>query len=370
MKIVPGMRYRCNEPLISPRALDNVRQVLEDRYLSPGPWVPRFEAKWAEVCGVKYAVATSSGSSALHIALLASGIGEGDEVIVPAMTCPDTLNMVVSAGAKPVIADIDATRYGLSPEATAGAVTARTRAVIPVHLYGCVVDAGVFDVARARRLLVIEDAAEAHGAQSNGRRAGSLGNMGCFSFRGDKVIGVGTGGMITSDDKRLADRARYLIGLASPGGFDRYASTETCFSYELSNVHAAIGEAQVDILDQTLARKRRVAQWYDELLSDAYFDKPASLPGHAWWKYSPLVKHASPRAVHQRLLKEGIETMPPFTPMYRLPMFCRGLSPDNFPVAEDVYARLISLPTSPYLERKDVEIIVGALHAAIEEVAA
>jgi perosamine synthetase len=370
MTVVHRIRYRCNEPLISPRALDNVRQVLEDRYLSPGPWVPRFEARWAAVCGVKYAVATSSGSSALHIALLAAGIGEGDEVIVPAMTCPDTLNMVVSTGATPVIADIDATHYGLGPEAVAAAVTPRTKAVIPVHLYGCVVDAGVFDVARERGLLVIEDAAEAHGAHSGGRRAGSLGNAGCFSFRGDKVLGIGTGGMITSDDRRLADRARYLIGLASPGGFDRYASTETCFSYELSNVHAAIGEAQVDILDETLARKRRVAQWYDALLSEDYFDKPPSFPGHAWWKYSPLVKHASPRALHLRLLAEGIETMPPFTPMYRLPMFCKGLSPGSFPVTEDVYARLLSLPTSPYLERHDVETIVSALHAAIEAVAA
>jgi perosamine synthetase len=367
---MPPLRYRCNEPLIAPRALDNVRQVLEDRYLSPGPWVPRFEARWAEICGVKYAVATSSGSSALHIALLAAGVGAGDEVIVPAMTCPDTLNMVVFAGAKPVIVDIEASRYGLSADAVAAAVTPRTRAVIPVHLYGCVVEAGVFDVARERRLLVIEDAAEAHGAHTDGRRAGSLGNAGCFSFRGDKVLGIGTGGMVTTDDKRFAERARYLIGLASPGGFDRYASTETCFSYELSNVHAAIGEAQVDVLPETLARKRRVAGWYDELLSDAQFDKPALVPGHAWWKYSPLVKHATPRVLHQRLLEDGIETMPPFTPMYRLSMFCEGLSPDSFPVAEDVYARLLSLPTSPYLERHDVETIVSALHAAIEAVAA
>lgn len=359
------IRYRSNEPLISPRALENLRQVLEERYLSPGRWVQRFEERWAHVCGVTHAVATASGTSALQMAMLGAGIGSGDEVVVPAMTCPDTLHAVTFVGATPMIVDIEPMRYGIDPEQVRRALTSRTKAILPVHLYGCPVDPVVYEVADRHGLLVIEDAAEAHGATSEGRPVGSLGYAGCFSFRGDKILGVGTGGMVTTNDPRLAERIRYVIGLASPGGFDRYYSTETCYSYEMSNVHAAIGLAQVDVLEETLARKRRIAGWYGELLGLDHFDRPACIPGHAWWKYSPLLRGMSPRRVHEVLLQAGIESMPPFVPMYRLPMFSARYERSSFPVAEDVYARLLSLPTSPYLNRADVDEIAAALHDAV-----
>ena len=367
MSIVPNnVRYRGTEPLISPQALENVRQVLNEGYLSPGRWVTEFEQAWAKSCGVRHAVATSSGTAALHIALLAAGIGEGDEVIVPAMTCPDTLNAVTFSGAVPVIVDIEPVRFGLDPSLIHGAITRRTKAVIPVHLYGAVVDPEVFGVCRERQLLVIEDAAEAHGSELNGRRAGALGSAGCFSFRGDKMLGVGTGGMITTDDERLAQRANYLIGLASPGGFDRYLSSERSYSYEMSNVTAAIGVAQVDILAPTIAAKRRVAGWYDELLSSALVDKPAMVDGHVFWRYSVLLKRGNSRRVYARLADQGIEAMPPFAPMYRIPQYAHGQDPRKFPVTEDVYERMLSLPSSPHLERAHVEEIVSVFHAALD----
>jgi perosamine synthetase len=359
-------RYRGTEPLISPQALANVRQVMEEGYLSPGHWVGKFERAWAEACGVRHAVATSSGTSALHIALLAAGIGEGDEVIVPAMTCPDTLNAVTFAGAVPVIVDIEAVRLGMDPARIVAAVTAKTKAVIPVHLYGAVVDPDVFRVCREHHLLVIEDAAEAHGSELNGRKAGALGAAGCFSFRGDKMLGVGTGGMITTDDERLAQRGRYLIGLASPGGFDRYLSSERSYSYEMSNIHAAIGVAQVDMLAPTIAAKRRIAGWYDEALSSDLVDKPALLDGHVFWRYSVLLKRGDPRRVYARLAEQGIEAMPPFAPMYRIPQYAHGQDPKRFPVAEDVYKRLLSLPSSPFLEREHVAEIVTSFEAAVQ----
>jgi len=360
------VRYRGTEPLISPKALENVRQVMNEGYLSPGRWVSQFEQAWAQACGVRHAVATSSGTAALHIALLAAGIGEGDEVIVPAMTCPDTLNAVTFAGAVPVIVDIEPVRFGLDPSRIHGAITPRTKAVIPVHLYGAVVDPEVFRVCREHQLLVIEDAAEAHGSELDGRRAGALGAAGCFSFRGDKMLGVGTGGMITTDDERLAQRANYLIGLASPGGFDRYLSSERSYSYEMSNVTAAIGVAQVDILAPTIAAKRRVAGWYDGLLSSELVDKPAMVAGHVFWRYSVLLRRGNSRRVYARLADQGIEAMPPFAPMYRIPQYANGQDPRKFPVAEDVYKRLLSLPSSPHLERAQVEEIVSVFHAALD----
>lgn len=359
-------RYRGTEPLISPKALENVRQVMDEGYLSPGHWVGRFEEAWARRCGVRYAVATSSGTAALHIALLAAGIGEGDEVIVPAMTCPDTLNAVTFSGAVPVIVDIEPVRLGLDPARIEEAVTPRTRAVIPVHLYGAPVDPEVFSYCREHELLAIEDAAEAHGCELGGRYAGALGTAGCFSFRGDKMLGVGTGGMITTDDEQLARRASYLIGLASPGGFDRYLSTERSYSYEMSNVHAAIGVAQIDMLAPTIAAKRRIAGWYDEELSSALVDKPALLDGHVFWRYSVLLKRGEPRRVYARLAEQGVEAMPPFAPMYRIPQFAHGQDPRKFPVAEDVYRRLLSLPSSPHLERGQLNDIVRIFQTAVE----
>ena len=359
------VRYRGTEPLISPQAIENVRQVIAEGYLSPGRWVVDFERAWAQACGVQRAVATSSGTAALHIALLASGIGEGDEVIVPAMTCPDTLNAVTFAGAVPVIVDIEPVRFGMDPARLPGAVSRRTKAVLPVHLYGAVVDPEVFTFCRERGLLVIEDAAEAHGSEQNGRRAGSLGAAGCFSFRGDKLLGVGTGGMITTDDERLADRAQYLIGLASPGGFDRYLSSERSYSYEMSNVHAAIGVAQVPMLAPTVDAKRRIAGWYEALLSSDLVDKPALIEGHVFWRYSVLLKRGDPRRVYARLAEQGVEAMPPFAPMYRIPQYASGQDPRNYPVAEDVYRRLLSLPSSPHLERAQVEEIVTIFHDAL-----
>lgn len=361
----PPLRYRATEPLIAAAAYENVKRVLDAAYLSPGVWVKEFARRWAAVCGVRHAVAASSGTAAIHVAMLAAGIGPGDEVIVPAMTCPDTLNAVMFAGATPVIVDIEPERFGIDPERIEAAVTSRTKAVVPVHLYGCPVLPEVFDVARQLGLLVIEDAAEAHGATQDGRMVGALGDVGCFSFRGDKMIGAGTGGMITTDRGDIAERADYLIGLASPGGFDRYASTEIGYSYEMSNVHAAIGVAQIDVLARTIEAKRAVASAYDALLPDEHVARPAMVKGHVWWRYSPLLRRADPRAVHGRLLAQGIEILPPFTPMYRLPMYRHG-DPSRFPVTEDVYRRLLSLPAGPRLTAEDLRIIVDAFVAAVK----
>ena len=339
--------------------------MLDDAYLSPGEWVKQFENRWAAACGVRHAVAASSGTAAIHIAMLAAGIGPGDEVIVPAMTCPDTLNAAKFTGATPVIVDVEPERYGMDPERIAGAVTPRTRAVVPVHLYGCPVLPEVFDVVLRLGLVVIEDAAEAHGATQDGKTIGSLGDVGCFSFRGDKMIGAGTGGMITTNDARVAERADYLIGLASPGGFDRYSSTELGYSYEMSNVHAAIGVAQIDVLERTIEAKRAVAAAYDAALPGELVEKPALVKGHVWWRYTPRLRRGNTRAVHARLMAQGIETLPPFTPMYRLPMY-RHADPQKFPVAEELYGRLLSLPAGPRLTVKDVEVIVDAFVAAVK----
>ena len=355
------IKFRANEPLLADSLLDNLSRVFEERYLSPGPWVTRFEEKWANVCSASYAVGTSSGTAALHLALLACDIGPGDEVIVPAMTCTDTLNAVLLAGAQPVIVDIENQRFGIDPKSIDEAVTLATKAIIPVHMYGCPTDPEVYDIAERRGLKVVEDCAEAHGADINGKLVGTIGDVGCFSFRGDKLIGIGTGGMVVTDDEHIRDRANYLIGLASPSGFDRYASTEIGYSYEMSNVHAAIGVSQVDVMDETIRAKRGVAACYDALLPDTVVRKPIQFAGHVYWRYVILLNRGQPRDVHEKLLELGIETLPPFVPMYRLPMYNCNRPYTDFTVSEDVYERLLCLPASPYLRQSEVEYIVDSL---------
>jgi len=373
-----GYRYRVNEPLISPLAEELVQRVLRSGYLSPGEFTRAFERAWAEICGTQYGVACNSGTAALHLAMLALRVERGAEVIVPALTCPDTINAVVMAGGKPVIVDVEDERLGLDPQHFENAITPRTVGVVPVHLYGVPVRREIFEIARKHRLWVVEDCAEAHGASYSKERGvefapetqlvGSVGTIGCFSFRGDKIIGIGTGGMLVTNDPALEGRARYLIGLASGGGFERYYSTEMGFSYECDNVRGALGLAQVELLPDVLRGKARVAYWYDSFFQEnariEFADRPQWVTGSAWWKYAVRLKRLDAHAAYLALERLGIETSPPFVPLYRLPMY-RGdyldaAFDERFPIAEDAYKRLLCLPSSPRLQFEDVCEIVKA----------
>lgn len=349
------MRFRVNEPLISKGAYSILQQVLDSAYLSPGgEWVERFEGRWAETVGTKYAVACSSGTAALHLALEAAGIGEGDEVVVPSLTCPDTLNAVLFASAKPVIVDVELARYGISPTSFQQAITPRTAAVMPVYLYGAPVEEEIFDIASAHGLLVVEDAAEAHGASYGDRRVGSIGDIGCFSFRGDKVIGCGTGGILTTDSWDYAKRARHKIGLASLGdGLLRYHSDEIGYSFEMSNIMAALAYAQIDVLQQTIDKKRAVAATYNSLFTQSeHICPPAPVPGHVYWKYVPVFVDVDLERVYDKFVGRGIEVGPSFVPAYRLPMYQDPSGGDwaaYFPNSEFLGERLLALPSSPNL---------------------
>lgn len=367
-------RYRVNEPLLSPAAIELVTLVLESGYLSPGEFTRAFEHEWARECGTKYGVACNSGTAALHLAFMALRVQPGDEVIVPALTCPDTINAVVMAGGKPVIVDVENERLGLDPQRFENAITERTVGVCPVHLYGVPVLPQIFEIAKKHHLWVVEDCAEAHGASyDDARVVGSLGTIGCFSFRGDKIIGVGTGGCLVTNDAFLADRARYLIGLASGPGFERYFSTEMGFSYEMDNVRAALGLAQIGTLADVLRAKQRIAYAYDQSLSAAPVDRPTWVNGAAWWKYAVRLKNTSAHQAYVALEQLGIETSPPFVPLYRLPMYrdsereaMRGVMWEwDYPVAEDVYKRLLCLPSSPRMQFEDVLNVVEALYRVV-----
>ena len=265
------MTDRHHIPVAAP-ALDGnekayVLDCLESTWISStGKYLDRFEADFAEFCGVRHAVACSNGTTALHLALVALGVGPGDEVIVPTLTFVATANTVTYCGARPVFVDIDAETWYIDPAAIEAKITPRTKGIIAVHLFGHPADMkAIGTVASRHGLWVMEDAAQAHGAEIGGRRTGSLGDIATFSFFGNKIITTGEGGMVTTSDDDLAKRMRLL----RTHGMDpdrRYWHPVIGYNYRMTNVTAAIGVAQLERVQWQLARRQELAGWYRDAL--------------------------------------------------------------------------------------------------------
>lgn len=335
---------------------------------SAGSFVAQFEADFAAFCGVPDAVSCATGTAALHLAMAAVGIGPGDEVIVPSLTYIATANAVSYCGATPVFVDSDAETMNLDPTQVEGRVTTKTRAIVPVHLYGQCADMGpILEIANARNLLVIEDAAEAHGAGYQGYRAGSMGTAGAFSFFGNKIIATGEGGMVTLRDPGLAERIRSLRNQ----GVDprqRYWHPTIGFNYRMTNLQAAVGVAQLERVDRFLQARASVASWYDEDLVavDDRVIGPKRAPDreHVYWMYCVILADAvrlSRDELILRLKVDGIDTRPVFPPVHLMPPYAEADS--SYPVAERLGARGLCLPTHSELTRDDVAYIASRLRA-------
>jgi perosamine synthetase len=360
-------RLPVAEPFLGDEELRYVSEcVLTGWVSSAGAFVGRFEELFAERCGVAHAVAVSNGTAALHVALVALGIGPGDEVVVPTLTFIATANAVAYTGATPVFADSEPLTWNVDPEAVAAAITPRTRAIVPVHLYGHPADMdGILEVAAEHRLAVVEDAAEAHGALYRGRPVGSLGDLGTFSFYGNKIVTTGEGGMVVTNDAALAERIRVLRDHGMEPG-RRYWHPVLGFNYRLTNVQAAIGVAQLEKLDEILAAKRRVASRYaDGLRGVPGLTLPPEEPWarNVHWLYSILVEPefgVDRDAVMDALDAAGIESRPFFTPLHEQPLYATG---ERLPVAERIAERGVSLPSAVTLSTSEIDRVVGVISA-------
>lgn len=329
---------------------------------SKGRFVGAFEEAFASYCGVKYGIATSSGTTALHLALACLGIGPGDEVIVPTLSFIATANVVTYCGAKPVFVDSRADTWNLDPVAVENAVTRKTRAIIVVHLFGHPAHMDeIQSIADKHSLHVIEDACEAHGSEYRGARVGSLGTMGCFSFYGNKIITTGEGGMVVTDDVSLADRVRLL----KDHGMSRtrkYWHAHIGFNYRMTNLQAALGVAQMERIEQVIDRKRRNARIYNSLLRDIPgITLPQETPWarHVYWLYTILIEgrfKSARGSIAEALSSRGIETRPFFYPISNMPPYRNGRN-GRFAVAERVSRKGLSLPSSPLLKEKDIHNI-------------
>lgn len=365
-------RIPLARPDLGDAEIANVVDAVRSGWISSlGSYVGRFEEGFSAFCGVRYGVAVMNGTAALHLALVAAGVGEGDEVAIPTLTFVATANAVRYCGARPVFVEADPSHWGMDVRDLEARLTPRTRAIVPVHLYGHPCDMEpILALARRRGLVVIEDAAEAIGAEYKGRRVGSFGDIGCFSFYGNKIITTGEGGMCVVNDPRLQER----LLLLRDHGMDarrRYWHEVIGFNYRMTNLQAAVGVAQVDRLPPLIEARRRVARWYAECLGDLARRSGLVLhPELPWarsvfWIYSVVLPADGPSAqdVMTRLDAVGVDSRPFFHPVHTLPPYARG---ERFPAAEDLAARGISLPSGYGLERWDVERVSTALAKALE----
>jgi perosamine synthetase len=350
---------------------------------SVGAYVERFEHGVAARAGTRHAVATVNGTCALHTALLVAGIKPGDEVITSTLTFIAPANAIRYAGAWPVFMDAEPGYWQLDvgklsdflergcqwrDDKLVNRATDRpVRAILPVHILGHPVDMDpILELARRFELTVIEDASECIGAAYKGRRVGSMGDLACFSFNGNKIITTGGGGMITTNDPKLADKARYLTTQAKDDPVE-YIHGEIGYNYRLTNVLAALGCAQLEKLDEYIARKREMAAAYSRALG--------SIPGLVPMKTAPWAESISwlfsvevdakaygldSREILQRLAKQRIQTRPLWQPMHRSPAHAGGRHADC-PVADNLYARVLSLPCSVGLPDADLKRVVECL---------
>jgi len=344
-----------SKPEIGKEEIAAVTRVLESGMLAQGEVVEEFEDKFAAYIGTDYAIATNSGTSALHTALAAQGIKEGDEVITTAFSFFATASCVLMQNATPVFVDIDPKTYNIDPALIEAKISDRTKAIIPVHLYGQPCEMReIRDIAKANNLAVIEDAAQAHGAEYKAKKVGAIGDIGVFSFYSTKNIITGEGGMITTDNEEIAERARLI---RNHGQSRRYFHDCLGYNYRMTNIAAAIGLVQLKKIDTLSLRRMSNARYYGEQLN---VKKPFVSPNvkHVFHQYTIRVKDRDKFQAH--LERNGVG----YGIYYPVPLPSQPLFDSNelFEVAELASKEVISIPVNPSLKRVDVEKVVKVVN--------
>ncbi len=321
-----------------------------------GPFVPEFEEKFAGYIGAKKAVSTQSGTAALHIALYELGIGEGDEVIVPDLTFIATINPILYVGATPVIVDVSPKTWNIEAEEIEKAITKKTKAIIPVHLYGnpCNLDE-IIEIAKEHHLFVIEDATESLGATYKGRQTGTFGDFGCFSFNGNKLITTGGGGMIATNDEKQAEHVKFLVNQARDAS-QGYYHPEVGFNYRMTNIEASLGLAQLERIDEFLAKKKAFRKIYQEILGDLPYiqfqEEYDNAEGSWWLTCIKIEKDIDISNLMLKLKEKGIPTRRIFMPASEMPYLKKFSKP--CPNAYEIYNHGICLPSSTLNEEEDI----------------
>lgn len=368
-----------NEPRLGEREAEYVAECLRTGWISSaGRFIDRFEEDWARYCGRRFGVAVANGTVALEAAVHALDLQPGDEVIIPTFTIISCAQAVIACGAIPVLVDADPATWCMDAPAIERRVTDRTRAIMPVHIYGHPVDMDVVTAVAGRHgLAIVEDAAEAHGAEyladrdgpaAGWRRCGSFGAMSCFSFYANKIITTGEGGMVVTDDAALASRLRSLRNLCFRPD-RRFYHTELGHNYRLTNMQAAVGVAQIERIDEAIARKRAVARRYTEQLgrlTGLTLPVEASWARNVYWMYGVVLDEATgfdASSLARALGALGVETRPFFLGMHEQPVLLeRGLfKGESYPVATRLARQGLYLPSGLALTDAQIDEACGAV---------
>jgi dTDP-4-amino-4,6-dideoxygalactose transaminase len=359
---VPFLDLKTQYLAIKHEVLTAVSGVLESTQYVLGNEVAAFEEEFAAYCGTRYGVAVNTGTSALHVALLAAGVGKGDEVITVPFTFVATVAAIVYTGATPVFVDVDPVTYTMDPARIEAAITPRTRAILPVHLYGQAADMNAIRaIADRHGLLVIEDAAQAHGAEYRGRRAGSMGSLGCFSFYPGKNLGAyGEGGMVTTDNPEFA---RTLRVLRDWGAEKKYHHTLKGFNYRMEGIQGAILRIKLRYLEAWTEARRANAREYMNSLEECGLTLPVEAPGnrHVYHVYAVLTEQR--QELMEALNARGIQTGIHYPiPVHLLPAYSDlGHKPGDFPVSERIASQELSLPMFPEMTKDQIAEVSAAI---------
>lgn len=369
MPLIPA-----SEPLLSANTVRYVEECLNSGWISSeGHFIQEFEKSWACYCGMPHGVAVSSGTAALQIAMKCLGLQAGDEVIMPTFTIISCALAVIEAGANPVLVDADPGTWCMDVSQVESKITSRTRAILPVHTYGHPVDMDpLSDLACEHNLLIVEDAAEAHGAEYKRRKVGGLGDLSCFSFYANKIITCGEGGMVLARSDDHAEHLRSLRNLSFRSD-RRFYHTELGYNYRLTNLQAAIGLSQVEQIDNHLARKRRMGAAYNERLKGiSCIQLPAeeSWAKNVYWMYGVVLDESAGMNAEEfakHLYERGIDTRPFFTGMHEQPVFKEmGLfTNEHYPVAEKLARQGLYLPSGLTLTESQMDLVCEAVRKVL-----
>ncbi len=362
--MIPFVDLKAQYQSIKPEVDAAILGILDSCQFTLGSEVAEFEKEFAAYCNAAHGIGVNTGTSALHLAVLAAGIGRGDEVITVPFTFMATASAIDYTGAKPVFVDIDPRTYTMDPALIERAITPRTKAIMPVHLYGQPADMDpIMEIAKRHNLVVIEDAAQAHGAEYKGRRAGSLADMGCFSFYPGKNLGAyGEGGMVTTDNPDFAKKIRMLRDW---GAEKKYHHVLKGYNYRLEGMQGAVLRVKLRYLEKWTEARRAAAARYDELLRDSGVATPLAVPHarHVYHIYA--VRTAHRQAWQDALSKQGIQTgiHYPF-PVHLLPAFADlGYKEGDFPHSEQAAKEVLSLPMFPELTAAQTQAVAAAVRA-------
>lgn len=367
------------EPYLKGNELKYVMDAISTGWISSnGGYVKKFEQEFAKYCGVRNGISVCNGTTALHLALTALGIGEGDEVIIPDFTMISSAFSVCYTKAKPIFVDAEKETWNIDPKKIEEKITENTKAIMVVHIYGhpCEMD-NILEIAKRHNLYVIEDSAEAHGAEYKNRKCGSLGDIACFSFYSNKVITTGEGGMIVTDNDEIAEKCRYYRNLCFPlGGSRNYLHEDIGFNYRISNVIAAIGLAQLEKIDEYIGMRRKNNHLYQLLLKEIdglIFQPERKDTKNIYWMNGIVVipekLNITRNELMERLKSEGIDSRPFFTGMHLQPSLEKyGEQLENYEVSDWLGKNGLYLPSGSGLSIEEIKYICDKIKKILGEV--